>query len=152
RLSLDRGHGIRGHGGAGRRARPQRFPLELLHVGGHARRARRGRARLARLYGGTGPGQGPASRRTPAPAVVEPLLARARHRLGRRADPGLPHGSRMMDGSEHVFDDRTPGVEDHEPTASYLSYTVGVGLAILATVASFVVSQTDLLWAPGIPV
>jgi len=57
-----------------------------------------------------------------------------------------------MDGSEHVFDDRTPGVEDHEPTASYLSYTVGVGLAILATITSFVVSQTDLLWAPGIPV
>jgi cytochrome o ubiquinol oxidase subunit IV len=58
----------------------------------------------------------------------------------------------MMDGSEHVFDDRTPGVEDHEPTASYLSYTVGVALAILATITSFVVSQTDLLWAPGIPV
>jgi cytochrome o ubiquinol oxidase subunit IV len=58
----------------------------------------------------------------------------------------------MMDGSEHVFDDRTPGVEDYEPTASYLSYTVGVGLAILATITSFVVSQTDLLWAPGIPV
>jgi cytochrome o ubiquinol oxidase operon protein cyoD len=58
----------------------------------------------------------------------------------------------MMDGPESVFDDRTPGVEDHEPTASYLSYTVGVGLAILATIASFVVSQTDLLWAPGIPV
>jgi len=57
-----------------------------------------------------------------------------------------------MDGSEHVFDDRTPGVEDYEPTASYLSYTVGVGLAILATITSFVVSQTDLLWAPGIPV
>ena len=57
-----------------------------------------------------------------------------------------------MDGSEHVFDDRTPGVEDYEPTASYLSYTVGLGLAILATIASFVVSQTNLLWAPGIPV
>src|SRR5262249_15926200 len=58
----------------------------------------------------------------------------------------------MMDGSEHVFDDRTPGVEDHEPTASYLSYTVGVGLAILATITSFVVAQTYLLWATGIPV
>jgi cytochrome o ubiquinol oxidase subunit IV len=57
-----------------------------------------------------------------------------------------------MDGYERVFDDRTPGVEDYEPTASYLSYTVGLGLAIVATIASFVVSQTDLLWAPGIPV
>jgi len=57
-----------------------------------------------------------------------------------------------MDGPERVFDDRTPGVEDYEPTASYLSYTVGLGLAILATIASFVVSQTNLLWAPSIPV
>ena len=57
-----------------------------------------------------------------------------------------------MDGSERVFDDRTPGVEEYEPTASVLSYTAGLGLAILATIGSFVVSQTDLLWAPGIPV
>jgi cytochrome o ubiquinol oxidase operon protein cyoD len=58
----------------------------------------------------------------------------------------------LTDSHEHVFDDRTPGVEEHEQTASYLSYTVGLALAILATIASFVVSQTDLLWAPGIPV
>ena len=58
-----------------------------------------------------------------------------------------------MDGHDHfVFDDRTPGVEEHEPTASYLSYTAGLGLAILATIGSFVVSQTNLLWPPGIPV
>jgi cytochrome o ubiquinol oxidase subunit IV len=57
-----------------------------------------------------------------------------------------------MDGPDHVYDDRTPGVEEYEPTASYLSYTVGLGLAILATIGSFIVSQTDLLWPPGIPV
>ena len=57
-----------------------------------------------------------------------------------------------MTGDDRVFDDRTPGVEDYEPSASYLSYTVGFGLAILATVVSFVVSQTDLLWPPGIAV
>ena len=61
-------------------------------------------------------------------------------------------GAILMDGPDHVFDDRTPGVEEHEPTASYLTYTVGVGLAILATIASFVVAQTNLLWPPGIPV
>ena len=53
---------------------------------------------------------------------------------------------------EHVFEDRTPGVEEHEPTASYLSYTVGLALAILATIGSFIVAQTSLLWPPGIPV
>jgi len=54
--------------------------------------------------------------------------------------------------SDRLFEDRTPGVEEHEPTATYLSYTAGLGLAVLATIASFVVSQTDLLWPPGIPV
>ena len=58
----------------------------------------------------------------------------------------------MTDRHEHVLDDRTPGVEEHESSATYLSYTVGLALAILATIASFVVSQTDLLWPPGIPV
>ena len=58
----------------------------------------------------------------------------------------------MIDGHDRVFDDRTPGVEEFEPTASYLSYTAGLVLAILSTIASFVVSQTNLLWPPGIPV
>ena len=57
-----------------------------------------------------------------------------------------------MDGHDRVFDDRTPGVEEQEPTANYWSYTAGLGLAILATIVSFIVSQTHLLWPPGIPV
>ena len=57
-----------------------------------------------------------------------------------------------MDGSARLFGDRSPGVGQQESTANFLSYTVGLGLAILATIGSFVVSQTDLLWAPGIPV
>ena len=39
-----------------------------------------------------------------------------------------------MSNPEHVFDDRTPGVEEHEPTASYLIYTVGLGLAIVRSI------------------
>ena len=58
----------------------------------------------------------------------------------------------MTNGHEHVFEDRTPGVEEYGPTVSYLSYTVGLGLAVLLTILSFVVSQTNLLWPPGIPV
>jgi cytochrome o ubiquinol oxidase operon protein cyoD len=50
------------------------------------------------------------------------------------------------------FHDRTPGVEEREATANYLSYTVGLGLAVLLTIASFVVAQTNLLWPPGVPV
>jgi cytochrome o ubiquinol oxidase operon protein cyoD len=58
----------------------------------------------------------------------------------------------MMNGDEHLIGDRTPGVEEHETTASVGSYTAGLALAILATVASFIVSQTSLLWPPGISV
>jgi len=57
-----------------------------------------------------------------------------------------------MSNPERVLDDRTPGVEEYEPTASFLSYTVGLGLAIVATIASFIVAQTGMLWAPGVPV
>jgi cytochrome o ubiquinol oxidase subunit IV len=57
-----------------------------------------------------------------------------------------------MNGDERLLDDRSPGVEEDESTANFLSYTVGLGLAILATIASFVVAQTDLLWPPGISV
>jgi cytochrome o ubiquinol oxidase operon protein cyoD len=56
---------------------------------------------------------------------------------------------RVLEGRR--LDDRAPGIEG-EPIATWLSYTVGLGLAILATIASFVVSQTDLLWNPGVPV
>jgi len=58
----------------------------------------------------------------------------------------------MMDGDYTRFGDRTPGVQERETTATALSYTVGLGLAIVATLASFIVAKTDLLWGPGVPV
>jgi cytochrome o ubiquinol oxidase subunit IV len=54
-----------------------------------------------------------------------------------------------MDADNRQYD-RTPGVEHQESTASVLSYTAGLALAILLTIASFVVSQTNLLWPPGV--
>ncbi len=57
-----------------------------------------------------------------------------------------------MDSDDRLFDDRTPGVEEAAPSANVLSYTAGLGLAIVLTIASFVVSQTHLLWAPGVAV
>src|SRR5262249_7203704 len=148
-----RSHGVCRHGGEGRRAVAQRLSVRFLHFGRHARRPRRQRFDRARLSRGPGDRQGLASRRAAASAVLEPVLARAGHCLGRGIHVGLSDGElSFMNGHEHLFDDRTPGVEEHEPTASYLSYTAGLGLAILATIASFVVSQTNLLWPPGIPV
>jgi cytochrome o ubiquinol oxidase operon protein cyoD len=43
------------------------------------------------------------------------------------------------------------GVEEHEPLGSFTTYTVGLGFALLLTAASFIVSQTNLLWEPGVP-
>ena len=57
-----------------------------------------------------------------------------------------------MEGDDRLLYDRSPGVEEEESTANFLSYSAGLGLAIVLTIASFVVSQTNLLWAPGIPV
>lgn len=48
--------------------------------------------------------------------------------------------------------DRTPGVEHDESGANFLSYSAGLALAILLTIGSFVVAQTNLLWAPGVAV
>lgn len=57
-----------------------------------------------------------------------------------------------MDGDDRILEDRNPGVTHEEATADFWTYTAGLGFAILLTIASFVVSQTNLLWAPGIPV
>jgi cytochrome o ubiquinol oxidase subunit IV len=57
-----------------------------------------------------------------------------------------------MDGSDIPLRERTPGVEHGESRANILSYTVGFGFAVILTIMSFVVAQTDLLWAPGIAV
>src|SRR5262249_28192585 len=141
------------HGGDRRRTVTQRFSVRLLYVGWHARRPRCQWFAGARLSGGAGHCQGAAGRRTAASVVLEPFLARTRHRLGRSVHVGLSDGSlSLTNNPEHVFEDRTPGVEEHESAASYLSYTVGLALAIVATIASFVVAQSDLLWPPGIPV
>jgi cytochrome o ubiquinol oxidase operon protein cyoD len=48
--------------------------------------------------------------------------------------------------------DKAPGDDDLEATGSVGTYTAGLAFALLLTGASFIVAQTDLLWAPGLPV
>jgi cytochrome o ubiquinol oxidase operon protein cyoD len=43
------------------------------------------------------------------------------------------------------------GVDEDESSGSIATYTVGLAFALLLTAASFIVSQTNLLWAPGVP-
>ena len=39
---------------------------------------------------------------------------------------------------------------ESEGAGSFWTYTAGLGFALLLTGASFIVAQTDLLWAPGV--
>jgi cytochrome o ubiquinol oxidase operon protein cyoD len=53
--------------------------------------------------------------------------------------------------------DRAPGDpgagdDEGEGAGSVLSYTAGLGFALLLTAASFAVSQSHLLWPPGLAV
>ena len=57
-----------------------------------------------------------------------------------------------MDGDDRLLHERSPGVEHRESRADFLSYSVGLALAVLLTIGSFIVAQTNLLWPPGIPV
>ena len=47
--------------------------------------------------------------------------------------------------------EQAPGNGENEPLGSFTSYTAGLAFALLLTGASFLVSQTNLLWAPGVP-
>src|SRR5258708_19832272 len=46
--------------------------------------------------------------------------------------------------------EQAPG-DEAAPLGSMASYAGGVEFALLLAAASFIVSQTDLLWAPGVP-
>ena len=64
-----------------------------------------------------------------------------------------------MSHSEHPANsshaDTPPGAEHmvgHETSESIPGYLVGLGLATLLTIVSFVVARTTLVWEPSIPV
>ena len=53
------------------------------------------------------------------------------------------------------YADRVPGVENldgHEPGEAIGTYLIGLGLATLLTIVSFLVARTTLVWQPSIPV
>jgi cytochrome o ubiquinol oxidase operon protein cyoD len=59
----------------------------------------------------------------------------------------------MMQGGDEqpsTASDQAPGVGENEAAGSFATYTAGLAFALLLTGASFLVSQTHLLWAPGV--
>ena len=63
--------------------------------------------------------------------------------------------SENRDDADYNLDDVAPGLPD-APDVDILGeiqgYAIGLGLAVLLTVTSFLVAKTNLIWAPGIPV
>jgi cytochrome o ubiquinol oxidase operon protein cyoD len=53
--------------------------------------------------------------------------------------------------NSHASIDRDPG-EGEDSSTSLQSYLVGLGLAIILTLASFGAAVTHYVWAPGLPV
>jgi cytochrome o ubiquinol oxidase operon protein cyoD len=54
-------------------------------------------------------------------------------------------------GQHTASTDQAPGADESEPSGNFATYTAGLAFAMLLTGASFLVSQTNLLWAPGVP-
>jgi cytochrome o ubiquinol oxidase subunit IV len=50
-----------------------------------------------------------------------------------------------------MAEEAMPGQDENAATGSLIGYTAGLGFALLLTAASFFVSQTHWLWAPGVP-
>jgi cytochrome o ubiquinol oxidase operon protein cyoD len=46
---------------------------------------------------------------------------------------------------------QTPGVSEHSPATRH-SYLIGLGYAVILTLASFWASSTHLVYAPGVPI
>ena len=59
-----------------------------------------------------------------------------------------------MSGSEQhsTGDDRAPGAHQETGSVGIGTYTAGLGLAILLTIASFWAAGSGLIYGPGIPV
>ena len=61
----------------------------------------------------------------------------------------MPHVPKPPDGASHVDAGESDAFES-DASGSVATYTVGLVFALLLTGGSFLVSQTDLLWAPGV--
>ncbi len=57
----------------------------------------------------------------------------------------------MSEHSKRADGDNVPGDAGADPAGSLALYTTGLVFALLLTAASFLVSQTHLLWSPGVP-
>src|SRR5262249_38900 len=145
-VPLSRGPRVRRHDRAGCSPATQCVSFGIFHARRLPRAARHRRPHLARGDDGAGGGQRLPRDRAAPPAVLLPVLARARHHLGRAIHRRLSDGSRSMTAARY---DSAPG--DTSPPSEpsgVLVYTIGLFLAVALTATSFWVANTSLLWGP----
>src|SRR5260221_1164278 len=147
----------------GCRTRPQRVPLVVLYPRGMPRCARERRTSLARHDDGAVLCQGIPPGYPPPLSLLQPLLARLGHHLGRYLQSGLPgrHSSTgavaMSEQFEHdagsyVGIDRVPGEpigEERTLGLEVRGYLLGLALAVALTAASFWAVGTHEIYRPG---
>ena len=54
------------------------------------------------------------------------------------------------DSEAKAADHQAPGEDEASGSGTVATYTAGLAFALLLTASSFIVAQTDLLWAPGV--
>src|SRR5206468_12795355 len=86
-----------------------------------------------------------------APRVLQPVLARARHRVGRCLHRGLSGSIHMKTDVQESRHDEQPGGPADLRT-NLLKYTGGLVFSIILTGVSFWVSATGFVWPGGVPV
>src|SRR5205085_11307290 len=121
--------------------------------------ARDRRLALAADDDGAGFRQGLPRRHSAACPLLQPVLARSRYRLGCAILDGVLDGSRGMSHSDQETDlgpaDTAPGYErldGHEIVRGIGTYLIGLGLATLLTIVSFLIARPTLVWQTCIPV
>ena len=131
----------------------QRVSFSLLRPCRLPRAARQCRVDLVGGHDGAGGGQRLPRQCAAAPALLCPVLARARHHLGRAVHGRLSDGSRVHDGSPlRSRTGRQAGTcRGTGRRIRLLIYTTGMLLAVVLTATSFWVANTSLLWGPGVP-
>src|SRR5690242_7349358 len=148
--------------GPRRRTPSQRVSLLVLYDRRMPWDTRESRAAVARHDDGPVLRQGLSTGHPPALPVLQPLLARPGHRLGRYLQPGLPGGlastgaAAMTESSDYeagsyVGRDRVPGgPEERTLGREVRGYLLGLGLATLLTIASFWADQSRVIYTSGI--
>src|SRR5208283_3363079 len=156
-VSLSGDARIRGDDRGGSRPSTERVSVVLLRARRMPRRACERRALVAWNDDGATLRQGVSRRHSAAAALLQHVLAYARHRLGRHFHAGLSRRSRAMSANHEKLMalDTVPGAEDargEDLWEGVQGYLIGLVLSALLTALAFFFTGSDWLWGPSIPV